>query len=228
MTAWIRMDSDQDRRQRRRHGHDCIWDRCKLTDFPCELEPPRDRNRIGPRNHGISGERWEYVVSNEKAALRLVVSTDIMPPTVPGSHMASTHARPLKERRQGAYLSLHRVPDNGNGEACDLLPNGRCIPEDLGALYVDRFFKEHGDPSEFDQPESFWNAMEDELSSHTSCSGGEPFPPCQISAEGLLVVHHTEREAQQIYDELSSQWLHASPGLKGLAKTLRKFLKEKS
>ena len=41
-----------------------------------------------------------------------------------------------------------------------MLPGKRCVPEDLGAMFPDDFFKKHGDPNQFEQPESFWEAME--------------------------------------------------------------------
>jgi hypothetical protein len=141
-------------------GYDCIFAKC-VHDPPCQTEPPGSARAADGKNHGIHAEEWHYTVMDDTVALRIKVFTDIYPETVPESNLTYLRDRPLNRRRHGAFMNLHHKATNGSGEECDLL--GRCTCEDLGSMFPERFFNAHGDPAQFEQPDSFWEALEAEL-----------------------------------------------------------------
>lgn len=153
-------------------GHDCIYDVCK-DPRPCQTKPPMDPRRLPPGSHGIGGEQWWYTVLHEERgiAVRLLVLTDILPPTVPADHSArcgidpAWDDRPIERRRTGGWLKVHVRREVG-AEPCDIFAGSPCECEDLGALFADAFFREHGDPHQFEQPESLWAALETILAEH--------------------------------------------------------------
>lgn len=146
-------------------GYDCIWGKCQF-DPPCEPGPPGSMEKVSGKNHGCHGEEWIYVVftGDRRTAIALTVFTELVPDTVPSWNVAARKAMPLEERREGAFLYVHHHPEDAVGEPdnCDIL-GGQCITESLGALAPTEFFKKHGDPIQFRQPEKFWVALENLL-----------------------------------------------------------------
>lgn len=134
-----------------RPGYDC-------TRHPC------GRGNCGKTaggNHGIHGDEWCYFIVDGDAALGLIVYTSDYPASVPaGVYRHEKHSR-------GSDLSLHvsfptereQIAHGSTGNECDLLSTGRCFVVYSGCLVADEFFEKHGHDS-FEQPESFWLALE--------------------------------------------------------------------
>ncbi len=147
-----------DRRSTKTAGRDCI----SVPDS-CPHTP-----KCGGK-YGRAGERWLYVtVANDGlTALSLAIATDILPVTSPYVDQEASR-KPLAERRTGSDLSLHAVFPIDNeilrrgapGAVCEFLVGGRCHVGYTSALDADRFFRAYGDPTQFEQPESFWQALE--------------------------------------------------------------------
>lgn len=135
-----------------------------MPGYDCRTECKHEKKG----EHGIHGDEWHYAVIVDLIALSLTVYTDIFPPTV-----ARWNADlPIEERRHGADLTFHvGFPTNREemrdynptvwGKAC--LHVGRCDDSSTTALGADKFFRDHGDPRQFEQAEGFWKALEAHL-----------------------------------------------------------------
>lgn len=127
------------RGSRRDPGYDC-----RVT---CEHEEKGD--------HGISGGVWWYWVSDGERAVSLMVLTNDYPPSV---------ERPLPlalvEMCEGV-LGYHTA--DPEGRECSMLADGARCRSDESYIGGQSFWKKHGSPAQFEQPESFWAALEEEL-----------------------------------------------------------------
>lgn len=104
-------------------------------------------------NHGISGGRWRYaVVEGEQRAVSLSVLAVDYPPEVDRSRFSERMRHPM-----GEAMCFHEA--DANGKPCDLLPGGKCAG-DCGYLQAGEFWNEHHVGEQFEQPESFWLALE--------------------------------------------------------------------
>lgn len=120
-------------------GYDCRTE--------CKHEPKGD--------HGIAGDEWWYTVTDGRVAVSLQVLTNAYPPSVDQEKIP-----PILRGHLAGTLAFHR-PDP-EGCTCDLVPGGKCSLE-IGFGTGARFWKEHGDPAQSEQPETFWAALEAEL-----------------------------------------------------------------
>lgn len=140
-------------------GWDCIFASCTEED-PCQTEPPLAVSRASPRNHGIHGEEWRYLVTDDdrQFAISLTVFTDILPPSVPPDHHDRSN-EPLAERRRGVDLTLHIAQKTG--QPCNYVATGFCDHSYTSGIQADALFRSFGDPTEFEQPERLWHRLEE-------------------------------------------------------------------
>lgn len=118
-------------------GYDCTRE--------CKHDPPGD--------HGISGGEWRYSVTDGTHAVSLIVLASDYPESV---------ERPLPPSLMSmlmATLLYHTAQADGN--ECNLLDGKPCMM-DTSYLRGAALWREHGDRRQFEQPESFWLAMEAE------------------------------------------------------------------
>ncbi len=105
-------------------------------------------------NHGISGGTWRYAVVEETRAVSLSVLAVDYPPNVDRSRLPVFMRRP-----QGEAICWHEASGD---KPCDLLPGGKCNGE-CSYLAGGEFWDEHHVGEQFEQPESFWIALESRL-----------------------------------------------------------------
>ena len=121
--------------------------------FNCGPEG-RDCKHDPKGDHGIDGGSWWYVVSDGPRAVSLMVLANRYPESV---------ARPLPEclnKPMATGLTQHDAdPD---GRRCEWVEGGRCHC-DSSYMAGGRLWEERGDPTQFEQPEAFWLALEAEL-----------------------------------------------------------------
>lgn len=143
------------RHSRKEPGFDCFHGNCP------------DKKCTKPGDHGIGAETWTFAAINDDAALRLSVSTPYFPGSV--DKWRTEHAK----FRAGLF-TLHlgwrfnetkELIAKAEPNECDLLPGGKCWDGGTYGMKAERFWAEHGSPPFFEQTETFWKAMEDELTS---------------------------------------------------------------
>ena len=133
--------------------------------YDCRVECKHERKG----DHGICADGWFYVVSDGECAISLHVRSADYPATVETSRFLDFTREPY-----GTDLSLH-VPwpiaydlessterirlGETTGRMCDVVEGGRCWTPKSTSLGADEFWKLHGSPAQFDQPESFWTAL---------------------------------------------------------------------
>lgn len=130
-------------------GYDCIRKPCGV-------------NGCGTHRgscHGIHNEVWRYVVIDGDIALALMVGSGVYPETVPEEH------RHDPDKPSGDYLFLHigfptkreqLLPGAAAPEECEYV--GKCYAGEAGSAA--RFVEAHFVGKTFEQPESFWLALE--------------------------------------------------------------------
>jgi hypothetical protein len=128
----------------KRPGYDCGPDGSR-----CKHEKKGD--------HGIGGDEWLYAVTDGERAVSLLVLSGDYPPSVDRSLFTERMLKPW-----GAHLSVHESCGPDQGVACDLLPCGRCTV-DVSYLQAADLWDAHHVGEQFEQPESFWLALEARL-----------------------------------------------------------------
>jgi len=124
-------------------------DSSKTAGYDCTRECKHDP----PGEHGISGGEWRYSVTDGAHAVSLMVLANEYPESV---------RRPLPsflESLLQATMMYHTAQLDGN--ECNLLDCGTCSL-DTSCLGGAEFWEKHGDAAQFEQPESFWLALEAE------------------------------------------------------------------
>lgn len=111
-------------------------------------------------DHGIHCEEWFYAVREGDFALSITVYSPNWPDTVE----PETVQRLNKFLPEATCLSMHHAKPEYLGEdeqPCQFVEGGTCYGNYTRfGLDVDRFWKAHARSSGFEQPESFWKAME--------------------------------------------------------------------
>ncbi len=126
----------------------------------CKHEPKGD--------HGISADKWFYVVSDGECAVALTVRSGTYPATVDVSRFEAWMREPdatdlslhVPWPAAGDFESLEEKIRQGDvsGQACDIVEGGRCWIPRSTSLGSKEFFQAHG-VAAFEQPESFWEAL---------------------------------------------------------------------
>lgn len=124
------------RTSHREPGYDCR--------VACEHEPKGE--------HGISGGDWWYAVSEGDRAVTLHVLGNEYPASV---------ERPLPPILAGGLATLSWHEPDPDGRECQFI--GQKCKSDSSSIEGQRFWKEHACAAQFEQPESFWLALEEEL-----------------------------------------------------------------
>lgn len=110
-------------------------------------------------DHGIAADEWLYsVISDDgRHAVTLMVISADYPPDVDRRLFSERMNSPM-----GATLWFHEAAAADQGEPCDLLPCGRCTG-DASYLAAQELWDEHHVGEQFEQPDSFWIALEARL-----------------------------------------------------------------
>ena len=117
----------------------------------------RDCQHTPKGDHGCSGGTWRYAVVEDTRAVSLTVLALDYPPSVDRSRFSEFMLRP-----QGEAMCWHEASGDGELRPCDLLPGGKC-QGDCSYLQAGQFWEEHHVGDQFEQPESFWIALESRL-----------------------------------------------------------------
>ena len=134
-------------------GWDCIRNPCGQGG--CGTNPGS--------SHGIHCEDWHYVVTDGKIALSLEVASGVFPESVPDDLLWHS-CYP-----SGSYLLLHVASsllkdDSKVDRPCELVEGGWCCMPFSGCSIASAFWDEHaGKDGGFVQPESFWEALEEQF-----------------------------------------------------------------
>lgn len=117
----------------------------------------RDCQHETKGDHGISGGVWRYGVVSEDGqhGVTLTVLATEYPPSVDQRRFSDFMRHP-----QGEAICYHHASETA--EPCDLLPGGKCTG-DCSYLDGGRFWDDHHQGEQFEQPESFWIALEARL-----------------------------------------------------------------
>jgi hypothetical protein len=109
-----------------------------------------------PGDHGICGDEWVFIVMDGERAVSLNILSSDYPPTVERVGMPG-----ILERAIPGALTWHRyAPD---GHECPWVAGGTCENDSTYTGARD-FWKAHAVGEQSEQPESFWKALEAELS----------------------------------------------------------------
>jgi hypothetical protein len=133
-------------------GYDCIR-------YPCGRN---GRRKPAGASHGVHCDEYQYTVSDGRLALSIVVYSGKYPSSVPPDNRLD-HLFP-----NGAGLRLHvgypNVESDGEND-CEYVNGGKCYCNSIVSFTKsDEFVRSHfRAESGFNQPESFWNALEDEF-----------------------------------------------------------------
>lgn len=108
-------------------------------------------------DHGISGGRWRYGVVSEDGlhGVSLSVLAVDYPPEVDRTRFTERMRHPM-----GEAVCFHHAAEDG--KPCDLLPGGKCAG-DCSYLQAGEFWDAHHVGEQFEQPDSFWIALEARL-----------------------------------------------------------------
>jgi len=107
--------------------------------------------------HGQSSSEWLYIIGSGDAALTLIVMSGEYPDGTrrpPDARDLTLHVAWRTEQSDVRSSSL--------GEGCDYVDGGRCFRAASTIVGARDFFVAHGQ-STFEQPESFWTALEDKF-----------------------------------------------------------------
>ena len=134
-----------------------------------------DKGQPPEKQYGICSEAWIYIVRGERSAVTLDMMSNRYPPSVNPETMPGDVRRILYGPMVGV-LYMH-TPDP-EGRECDLVPGGKCRGEStyLGAR---DFWAQYGDPTQPEQSEAFWQALEKELEEPATCESASPPTPSQ-------------------------------------------------
>lgn len=129
-------------------GHDCVR-------YPCGKN---GCGKVPGNDHGIADDTWYYVVGDGEVALSLSVRSGKFPESVPREFAVQYG------RAKGSFFCLHATfPVDkedlrlDKSRACDYLDH--CYDAGTWSTEAGAFFEAHGKQS-FEQPESFWVALE--------------------------------------------------------------------
>ncbi len=110
-----------------------------------------------PGDHGIAAEEWCYTARPEPGSKRgvcLAMLSHRYPETVDFERMDPSVRSILLGPMMGRLITSNPDCEAEAGGTC------RCGVTFLGAA---EFWKQHGDPKQFEQSEAFWQALEAEL-----------------------------------------------------------------
>lgn len=138
----------------------------KRPGFDC-IRHPCGRNGCGTRpgaSHGVHSEEWIYAVSDGDVGIVLLIFSGVFPSTVPPSPEID-RLMPM-----AAGMQFHvgfPTDDESEPQECEYVAGGTCYQGPgryLSYLGSDEFMRAHFDEGAgFDQPESFWLALESQL-----------------------------------------------------------------
>ncbi len=120
-------------------------------------------------NHGIHCDEWWYALTDGQIALSFTVWSGIFPPSVP-SDVSIRLSFGRDKVAQGVNIASHigfpidresvRIPLSPGVSACEYLDPGlNCHDGHGSVLKAEAFFNKYGTDS-YEQPESFWQALE--------------------------------------------------------------------
>ena len=138
------------REQKKVPGYDCGWHGEK-----CQHDTKGE--------HGISGGYYLYLIVADEGDLALVF-------TVHAAEYPATVEEPRRSRLLGGlplcFWHLHATfpfdmsQIGTKPSPCDVLPSGACYGDGGHYSGPEKILVQHGTPGVFDQPESFWHALE--------------------------------------------------------------------
>lgn len=112
-------------------------------------------------DHGIAGDEWLYSVTDAdgRRAVTLQVFSSDYPPDVDRTRFSERMRKPM-----GACLFFHEAAsaDMRQAQPCDLLPCGYCTGN-VSYLQAQALWDDHHVGEQFEQPDSFWIALEAQL-----------------------------------------------------------------
>ena len=142
------------RSSRRIPGHDCVR-------HPC------GKNGCGTSSsHGIHNEEWEYLIKDAEGevALSLYVGSGLYPESVPKQDEPNKPCAYVISLHVGFPITRDQVAGRlENTTSCDHVRSGRCCQgtEWHGYRFASDFSEKHFvHHAGFEQPESFWKALE--------------------------------------------------------------------
>ncbi len=167
-------------------GYDCVATPCGKRG--CGTHPGA--------NHGVHCPEWNYIVSDGTIAVSLQVFSGLYP-----------RGRTIPPR--GATMTTHAAfitdMDSREPNPCAYLDAGTCYSAGTTYCGAQEFFEAHGVP-QYEQPESFWRALEAELLRRAkqkqddriylcpTCHGcgTVPLPPGQLVGDASGEMHIVE------------------------------------
>jgi hypothetical protein len=120
-----------------------------------------------PCGHGIHNETWHYVASLGRIALALEVNS--------GIYLPCTFATRFVDGVHGVDLAVHiafptdivQLTVKEAPMKCEWVDGGRCYGGSSSSLAAREFVEAHFvETSGFEQPDSFWSALEDKLAAY--------------------------------------------------------------
>lgn len=129
----------------------------------------RDCQHEHKGDHGINGGTWYYAVVSDDGlrAVSLSVLAADYPPEVDRSRFSERMKHPM-----GEAICFHEA--KADGRDCDVLPGGKC-DGDCSWLQAGELWDGHHVGEQFEQPDSFWCALEARL----------PDPVGEVIAKGV-------------------------------------------
>ncbi len=125
--------------------------------YDCRVECKHEKKG----NHGIGSDEWVYVVSDGPRAVSLSMLSHDYPPTVDREAMGPAVRRILFDHR-ALIGTLHTHEAHPGGQPCEYVAGGHCKC-DVTYLGAAEFWAAHGDSTQPEQGEAFWQALEREL-----------------------------------------------------------------
>lgn len=138
--------------------------------YDCRVECKHEKKG----DHGIASDEWSYVVMDGERAVSLHMLSDRYPASAPPERMHPEVRRILLERPFIGRLFEHHA--NPTGCECEWVTGGRC-QGDVTYLGAGEFWAAHGDSTQPEQSEAFWQALEAELEDRLPTVPPEPSEP---------------------------------------------------